>query len=97
VGPRTSRNPDLFGSVTGMEILRRGFTSVEWREYLDILRCTDPDDVIAFLTSAPPGEDASQEQLEDLRRAVEDRFDAGKGVFTISKETGIFLGRGPRT
>ncbi len=64
--------------------------------YVDQLRCTSPDDVVAFLTSAPPGEDASPGQLRELRDAVERRFAAGGGVFTISKETGTFLAQGPR-
>jgi SAM-dependent methyltransferase len=87
-GPPMSRNPASFGSVTGEPILRTCFASVEWREYVDTLRCTDPDDVVAFLTSAPPGEDASVDQLRDLQRAIERRFRDGKGVVTISKETG---------
>jgi ubiquinone/menaquinone biosynthesis C-methylase UbiE len=96
-GEPKSHNPDVFGSVTGLPILRRYFSDVEWHEYLDTLRCTDPDDVVAFLTSAPPGEDASAQQLADLRRAVQSRFGAGKGVLTVCKETGVFLARGPLT
>jgi SAM-dependent methyltransferase len=94
-GPPKSENPDVFGSVTGGAILGQNFRSVEWREYADTLRCTSPDDVLAFLTSAPPGEDASPYQLRNLRRALESRFDAGEGTFVVSKETGVFLGRIP--
>jgi SAM-dependent methyltransferase len=94
-GPPKSENPEVFGSVTGREILGRKFANVEWRQYDDTLRCTDPNDVVAFLASAPPAEEASPDQLRDLRRRTKDRFDAGDGVFTISKETGIFLARGP--
>jgi ubiquinone/menaquinone biosynthesis C-methylase UbiE len=94
-GPPTSVLPEIFGSVTGAAILRRAFSRVEWRDYEDTLRCTDPDDVVAFLISAPPGEDASPAQLADLRLTVKDRFDAGGGVFTISKETGVLLARDP--
>jgi SAM-dependent methyltransferase len=93
-GPPTSRNTEIFGTVTGRAILGRSFAGVEWREYVDTLRCTVPDDVVAFLTSVSPGEDASPDQLAELRRAMDDRFDAGGGVFTISKETGVFLARG---
>jgi SAM-dependent methyltransferase len=95
-GAPTSVHPDLFGSVTGAPILGRGFSRVEWRPYEDVLRCTDPDDVVAFLTSAPPGEDASAEHRDELRRMVQDRCDAGGGVFTVSKETGVFLADQPR-
>jgi len=92
--PLTSEHPEVFGSVTGAAILRRSFSTVQWREYPDTLRCTLPDDVVAFLTSAPPGEDVSADQLTALRRAVESRFDAGAGVLTITKESGVLLARG---
>jgi SAM-dependent methyltransferase len=91
-GSPTSVNPDVFGSLTGAAILRRSFAGVQWRAYPDRLRCTSPDDVVAFLTSAPPGEDATSNQLRDLRRAVDRRFD-DEGVFFITKETGVFLAR----
>ncbi len=92
-GPPTSVNAEVFGSTTGGPILHRRFADVEWRPYPNTLRCTSVDDVVAFLTSAPPGQDATPGQLEDLRRAVERRFDAGAGVFTITNETGAFLAR----
>jgi len=95
-GSPTSTLADVFGSVTGAAILSRRFTDVEWREYEDPLHCTVPEDVVAFLTSAPPGEDASPAQLSSLRRVVDERFHSGGGVFAVSKETGIYLGRGPR-
>jgi SAM-dependent methyltransferase len=94
-GPPKGENPEVFGSVTGAAILGQSFRSVEWREYADTLHCTSPEDVVAFLTSAPPGEDASPDQLMNLRRAVESRFEAGEGTFVVSKETGVFLGRIP--
>jgi len=95
--PAASETTQAFGSVTGDAILRRSFARVEWRDYDDELRCTDPDDVVAFITSMPPAEDASSEERRDLRRAVESRFNAGGGVFPVSKQTGVFLARVPLT
>ncbi len=94
-GPPVNRTAEVFGSVTGAAILRRSFATVEWRAYDDELRCTEPDDVVAALTSTPPGEDASPAQVQQLRQAVQRRFDAGDGVLVISKETGVLLGRDP--
>jgi SAM-dependent methyltransferase len=85
--------PDIFGSITGRPILGRSFAQVQWRHYADTLLCTSSDDVVAFLTSSPPGLDAASDQLSDLRQAVQRRIDAGGGVFTVSKETGLFLAR----
>jgi SAM-dependent methyltransferase len=94
-GPPTSVHTDIFGSVSGRSILEASFADVEWRPYDDELRCTDPDDAVAFLTSSSPGEDASADELRDLRRAVGRRFDEGEGVFRITKESGVFLARRP--
>jgi len=94
-GPPTSGHTDIFGSVSGRPILEESFADVEWREYEDTLRCTDPDDAVAFLTSSSPGEDASAQELQDLRQAVGRRFDEGAGVFSISKESGVFLAHRP--
>jgi SAM-dependent methyltransferase len=96
-GPAFARDEgvEVFGPVSGLPTLNRWFEYVEWREYDDELRCTDPNDVIAFITSAPPGEDASAEQLLQLDRAVRSRFDAD-GMLTVSRDTGVFLCRDPR-
>lgn len=90
-----SETTDAFGSVTGLPILRAMFARVEWRAYSDELRCTDPDDVIAFVTSMPPGEDASPEQLTALDEAVRARFDVTDGVFNVAKDTGAFVASRP--
>ena len=95
-GPASSENTEAFGAETGAAIVGRSFESVEWRPYADTLRCTSPDDVVAFLTSGPPGEDASPGELDELRRVVASRFDAGDGVFEVSKDMGILLARRPR-
>lgn len=85
-----------FGSVSGLPMIEAVFGEVEWRTYTDQLRCTDPADVIAYLTSFPPGEDAEPEVLAELNRAVHERFADGSGVFTITKNSGAFVAREPR-
>jgi SAM-dependent methyltransferase len=87
---------DVFGIDIGHSILASGFDDVEWLPYEDRLVCYDPDDVVAFLASFPPAEDASPAQQERLAAAVRERFDAGGGVLEISKETGVFLCCEPR-
>jgi SAM-dependent methyltransferase len=90
-----NRTAEVFGAVTGLPIIQQGFSSVEWRAYEDRLHCTNPDDVIAFMTSTPPAEDASEQQLRGLHVAVNRRFEQCGGSFDISKEVGIFLARDP--
>jgi SAM-dependent methyltransferase len=92
-GPPRSVNTERFGSVSGLAILRRFFSQVEWREYEDTLRCPAAEDVVAYLTSSAPGLEANAAQLRDLRRAVQRRIEAGAGVLVVSKESGVFLAR----
>lgn len=85
-----------FGALSGLPMIKAVFGEVEWRTYADQLRCTDPADVIAYLTSFPPGEDAGPEIVAELSRAVHDRFENGSGVFTITKDSGAFVACDPR-
>lgn len=94
-GRPVSGTADAFGSASGLSLLQQDFGTVEWREYEDRLLCTSPDDVLAALTSSPPGEDASPSQLRALRLAVDRRFEAEGGTLPVSKETGAFVARVP--
>lgn len=82
---------EAFGAESGLSILRRHFTEVAWYAYDDELRCTDVDDVLAYVCSSPPGEDATAEQRAALRAALERRF--VDGVLAISKDVGLFVCR----
>jgi hypothetical protein len=84
-----------FGIESGRPVLEAWFGSVEWVAYPDELRCTDPADVLAFLRSVPPGEDATPEQDAAMEEAVARRFESGGGVMAIAKETGLFRCRRP--
>jgi hypothetical protein len=86
-----------FGMENGAPILRRWFGAVAWLDSPDELVCTDPRDVLAYLTSSPPGDAASAAQRRALTDAIGRRFDAGGGVLRVSKQTGAFVGRDPRT
>jgi SAM-dependent methyltransferase len=94
-GVSASETLEVFSSVTGPPIVGGSFTRVERRDYHDELRCTEPDDVVAWITSGPPAEDASPTQLDQLRSAVQARFDAGGGVCKLTREVCVFLCREP--
>jgi len=79
-----------FGTANGAAILGGAFDSVEWRGYDDELRCTDADDVVAYIESMSPGE-VTPEQRAALRDEIEARM--VDGVLRVSKETGLFLAR----
>ncbi|MGH9111607.1 MAG: class I SAM-dependent methyltransferase [Acidimicrobiales bacterium] len=94
--PRVAATVAAFGVDVGGSILRSWFGAVEWRRYDDWLDCSDPDDVVAFLASTPPVEDATGEQRSQVAAAVGRRFADGGGRMRVSKETGLFLCRLPR-
>lgn len=88
---------ERFGSMSGRPYLEAWFDDVDWRTYHDGLHCTDVDDVMAFLVSAPPAEHARDEERRRLRDAVQRRFAEGGGAMDITKDVGVFLARSPLT
>ena len=90
------RTVEAFGLENGGPMLERSFASVELLRYPDTLRVTDPADVMAYMCSYPPVEDATPAQLTELRRLVDAAFVAGGGELAITKDVGLFLCRRPR-
>ena len=93
---RKRSHVDVFGSSNGGALLERVFGDVEWRNFEDELRCTDVDDVMAYLTTTPPGEDATLEEQRQLRVEVENRVRKGEGVPHVTKDSRVFLARRTR-
>jgi ubiquinone/menaquinone biosynthesis C-methylase UbiE len=87
---------DRFGLEKGEPMLRAAFASAEFRRYDDDLRCTNPADVAAYLTSAPPGSGAGPDDRKRLRQAIAAAFEAGGGFLNIAKDVGLFICRMPR-
>ncbi|MET0577255.1 MAG: class I SAM-dependent methyltransferase [Ilumatobacteraceae bacterium] len=82
---------EAFGVETGFPILRDHFREVRWLAFDDELRCTDPADVLSYVRSMPPGEHASETQVDELRAAIDQRFAVGGGTFVVTKDTGCFI------
>jgi SAM-dependent methyltransferase len=90
-GPtRRLRHHEVFGPESGRELLLERFGDVEWHAYDDELHCTDAEDVVAYICSTPPGEDASSDQVERLRSEVQRRMSENAGVLVIAKHVGAF-------
>jgi SAM-dependent methyltransferase len=89
--PRTRVLGEVFGPISGLAPLEHHFNAVEWRTFDDNLRCTDVNDVLAYITSTPPGAHATPEQLQGLRDEIQRRMDHGQGVLNVVKEGGVFL------
>jgi len=92
----TDRTIDVFGADSGFAILRRNFDEVCWVGFRDELCCTNPSDVVAYICSTPPAEDATDSQLFRLEASVQAEFDAGEGIMVITKDTGVFVCKSPR-
>jgi ubiquinone/menaquinone biosynthesis C-methylase UbiE len=82
---------DVFGIEAAEPLLRDRFAEVELRRFPDVLRCTDPSDVLAYIRSVPPAEDATEDETAALHAAVESRFEQGNGVFEVTKDVGLFI------
>ena len=87
----TESHAAIFGPDNGLAMLRDHFSSVVWVPYPDELACTNPADVLGYLTSFPPAEGAGPDERRQLEDAIDAAFDAGDGVFRVTKESGAFV------
>ncbi len=85
----------VFGAETGFPILRDHFGDVRWLQFHDSLEVTEPQHALDYLCSSPPGETATDEEMERLRAAIDAAFTRGGGVMTITKDSGAFICRAP--
>lgn len=93
-GPaRLVRHHEIFGSLSGHHILESSFDDIAWRPYDDRLDCTESDDVVAYIVSMPPGEDASDAKISQLTSEIERRISLGGGMLTVTKDVGVFVAR----
>jgi SAM-dependent methyltransferase len=82
-----------FTLENGRPLVQAVFATVELRKYPDVLICTEAQDIIDYLTSSPPGDGASQAQIEALRQTVAAAFEKDRGKFVVTKDVGVFLCR----
>lgn len=82
-----------FGFEAAEALLRAQFGNVTEALCPGGLHVTDPEVVFLALTSYPPGDRASDEQLAAFREAIARAFEAGGGVLEVQKATGLFLSR----
>lgn len=85
---------EVFGIDTGEALLRNVFTSVTWHAYDNELLVTDPEAVIDYLRSFPPGESASPDEIDVMRaHAAALMVD---GVIRVRPRPGVFVASRPR-
>lgn len=84
----------VFGIDTGEARLRRAFRSVTWHAFDNDLLVDDPDAVVAYGLSIPPGDGATPEQRARFEAAVRRRFTSGP--LRIHTRGGVFVAGQPR-
>jgi SAM-dependent methyltransferase len=82
-----------FSLENGRTMVEAVFATIDLRKYPDVLVCTDPRDIVDYLTSSPPGDRASEHQLRALHETVAAAFGNGGGKFIVTKDVGVFLCR----
>ena len=71
--------------------MRSQFGNVALSQHPARLRITEPEDVFLALTSYPPGDEAPEAELVQLRRAIAEAFQEGNGVLEVEKESALFI------
>jgi SAM-dependent methyltransferase len=82
-----------FGIETGGPMLEEVFEEVTLERYDDDLEVTDPADLVAYLTSSPPGAGANAAHLEQLWDQARAAVTRSGGKLKVGKDTGLFLCR----
>jgi len=85
-----------FSLESGRPWLERHFKEVTVHPGTDILRVTDPQDVVNFIRSYPPGDTATEDQLQRLDAELAKRMAAQGNVFPITRIAGYMVARNPR-
>jgi hypothetical protein len=87
-----SASAAAFSLENGEAQLRRSFDEVTLRRYPNDLRVTAVEPVVAYALSRP---ELDESGAEPFARLVEERME--DGVFQITKDTGLFVARSPRS
>ena len=82
-----------FGYDAAGRLMRFRFGDVAISQHPASFRITEPEDVFLALTSYPPGDEAPEAELVQLRRAIARAFQDGNGVLECAKETALFTSR----
>jgi ubiquinone/menaquinone biosynthesis C-methylase UbiE len=94
--PQDTLGSGSFSLESGRPYLERHFDDVTVHPGTDILRVTEAQDVVNFIRSYPPGDEATADQLQRLDTALATRMAAQGGIFCITRIAGYMVARGPK-
>lgn len=83
----------VFGYGQANQLLEDRFGPVEQHEHPASLRITDPTVIFLALTSYPPGDRATDQQLQAFRSAIDAALAERGGVLDTKKEMAVFTAR----
>lgn len=83
----------LFGVITARTLLARRFNAVTVHMFEDTYAIDDAEDIFRYLTSFPPGNHASEQQNNELRRLIAERLGQNDGVIKVKREGGVICAR----
>ncbi len=90
--PASDPAAQIFGIAQAEAALRARFSEVATQRCLDILDCSDPDDVRDYLLSLPAADAATAAQRAALDRSISEAFVRGGGRLRLEKEAGLIVG-----
>jgi ubiquinone/menaquinone biosynthesis C-methylase UbiE len=80
-----------FGYDTAEKLMQARFGNVTFAEHPSSMRITDSEDIFLAMTSYPPGDRASEAQLDAFRKAIDAAFTRGGGQLETDKQTAVFI------
>lgn len=87
----TDPSAAAFGFERAMQLIGARFGNARHEVHPSGMRITSAEDVFLALTSYPPGDGASEDQLAVFRETIDDAFARGGGVLEVTNEMGVFV------
>lgn len=83
----------LFGVGAARTLLAQHFGTVTVHMFEDTYAIDDAEDILLYLTSFPPGIDASERRKSEARHLIAERLGQNDGVLKVKREGAVIRGR----
>lgn len=88
-GHRGDPAAKMFSAAMAQDLLAADFGDVTVQLFTDEYAVGDADDIYHYLTSFPPGNQASDAQLETLRARISETLSKAGGVLKVHRESAL--------
>jgi SAM-dependent methyltransferase len=86
---------EIFGADTALRLLPAHFHALAVVDYEDLYEITDGEDIIRYLCSFPPGNQASEPEVRELRALIQEKLEQSLGSIRVARESNLILGQKP--